>query len=216
MAGIRRRVRAIALQALYEVVVLDEPLDDALETAAKVHDASEADENAARQLVLSALHRGTPQSDAAGADVDPAELERLTHAFVRHVGRIVAIQALYETESVDHKPVDIIERLGEGDVIPAEATTFARELVKGVLTHRREIDEVLAKAAPTWPVDQIAAVDRNILRLAIYEIILDNKTPVRAAINEAVELAKTFGSDNSAKFVNGVLGSVSLSAAGHA
>ena len=76
------------------------------------------------------------------------------------------------------------------------------------------IDDVIRQAAPQWPVEQISAIDRNILRLAIREILMNNGAPIRAAINEAVELAKLYGSDNSAKFVNGVLGSVSLSLAG--
>ena len=75
--------------------------------------------------------------------------------------------------------------------------------------NRENIDRSIHKHAPAWPVDQIAIIDRNILRLAIYEILFDNKVPVKVAINEAIELAKTFGSENSAKFINGVLGSVS-------
>jgi N utilization substance protein B len=85
--------------------------------------------------------------------------------------------------------------------------------VEGVLSERDRLDEVIAKAAPQWPVDQLSAIDRNILRLAIWEILVNNRAPIRAAINEAVELAKEYGSDNSAKFVNGVLGSVSLTLA---
>ena len=75
---------------------------------------------------------------------------------------------------------------------------------------KQEIDEVIRQKAPAWPLEQVAVVDRNILRLAIYEILIDNRVPVRAAINEAVELAKSFGGESSPKFVNGVLGSVSL------
>jgi N utilization substance protein B len=82
------------------------------------------------------------------------------------------------------------------------------------MEHLASIDDVIRQAAPQWPVEQLSAVDRNILRLAIREILMNNGAPIRAAINEAVELAKSFGSDSSAKFVNGVLGSVSLSLAG--
>jgi len=90
----------------------------------------------------------------------------------------------------------------------ADAVAFARGLIEGVLAQQDEIDRVIARAAPAWPVDQLAPIDRNILRLAIREMLGDNGTPVRAVINEAVELAKSFGSDNSAKFINGVLGSI--------
>jgi len=82
-------------------------------------------------------------------------------------------------------------------------------LVLGVIKKKKEIDQYIRKFAPAWPVAQIPAVDRNILRLAIFEILLDNRVPVKVGINEAVELAKTFGSDSSPKFINGVLGSVS-------
>ena len=83
------------------------------------------------------------------------------------------------------------------------------ERIEGVIRHESEIDVNIRKYAPAWPVDQISVIDRNILRLAIYEILFDNKVPVKVAVSEAVELAKTFGSETSAKFVNGVLGSVS-------
>jgi N utilization substance protein B len=90
---------------------------------------------------------------------------------------------------------------------------FALELVHGVMDNREQIDKVIADTAPAFPIDQLAVVDRNILRLAIYEILLDNKVPMRAAINEAIELAKEYGGENSPKFINGVLGSVSVLAA---
>ena len=90
-----------------------------------------------------------------------------------------------------------------------ENAAFAQELVNGVIQNKEEIDHNIQNFAPAWPIKQIPVVDRNILRLAIFEILLDNKVPVKVAINEAVELAKTFGSDNSPRFVNGVLGSVS-------
>ena len=91
-----------------------------------------------------------------------------------------------------------------------DTSAFATELVEGVLGERSKIDAMIVKLAPAWPVDQIPAIDRNILRLAIYEVVIDNKVPMRAAINEAVELAKVYGGENSPKFINGVLGSVSM------
>ena len=83
------------------------------------------------------------------------------------------------------------------------------ELVNGVIQNKEQLDQNIRDFAPAWPLDQISIVDRNILRLAIFEILHDNKIPVKVAINEAVELAKTFGSNNSSRFINGVLGSVS-------
>ena len=95
----------------------------------------------------------------------------------------------------------------------ADSRIFAHELLDGVIEKQSAIDDVIRQAATQWPLEQISAIDRNILRLAIREILMNNGAPIRAAINEAVELAKIYGSDNSAKFVNGVLGSVSLSLA---
>ena len=130
----------------------------------------------------------------------------------RRKARIIALKALYEMDTVAHQPQDTLGRLLEDAPAPSEVEAFARELVTGVLAHLGEIDEVIRQKAPAWPLEQMAAVDRNILRLAIFEILLDNRVPVRAAINEAVELAKAFGGESSPKFVNGVLGAVSLMA----
>ncbi|MCL6508677.1 MAG: transcription antitermination factor NusB [Bryobacteraceae bacterium] len=104
------------------------------------------------------------------------------------------------------------DRLAAERSEPASVSAFARELVRGVQAHRRAIDAIIAKAAPQWPVEEVAVIDRNILRLATYEVLFDDKTPVRAVVNEAVELAKTFGSDSSPRFVNGVLGTVAARA----
>lgn len=131
----------------------------------------------------------------------------------RRRSRIAALQALYESDMSSHAAIAALERLlTDGEITEAQIG-FARELVEGVIEQREAIDDVIRQAAPQWPVDQLSAIDRNILRLAIREILMNNGTPMRAAINEAVELAKSFGSDNSARFVNGVLGSVSLSLA---
>ena len=128
----------------------------------------------------------------------------------RRKSRVVALQTLYEVDTVGHPAEETLLRLAAESGLADAAIAFARELIAGVLDNRERIDEVIAKAAPAWPVEQLAPIDRNILRLAISEIVINNRTPVRAAINEAVELAKRFGSDSSARFVNGVLGSVSL------
>jgi N utilization substance protein B len=135
----------------------------------------------------------------------------------RRLGRALAFQALYEMDQGHHVPAQVLERLSETfkeavaspypvDVIN-DATRYAQELVSGVLANRAAIDAVIQQRAPLWPLAQMSAVDRNVLRIGLYESLYGNATvPLRTAINEAVELAKLFGSETSAKFVNGVLG----------
>jgi transcription antitermination protein NusB len=127
----------------------------------------------------------------------------------RHKARTLALQALYEIDAVARSPEAVTERLIADAALTAENADFVRELVNGAVQNREAIDSKIGKFAPAWPVDQIATIDRNILRLAILEILYNNKVPVKVVVNEAVELAKTFGSESSAKFVNGVLGAVS-------
>jgi N utilization substance protein B len=122
---------------------------------------------------------------------------------------MLALQALYEVDSAARRPEAVTERLLAETPLSKENDDFVRELVNGTVKNREQIDSNIHKFAPAWPVDQLATVDRNILRLAIFEILFDNKVPIKVAVNEAVELAKTFGSESSAKFINGVLGSVS-------
>jgi N utilization substance protein B len=126
----------------------------------------------------------------------------------RRKARIAALKALFEADSVGHPPLEILARLLEESPLPEDGAEFARQLVEGVTVNRERVDEIICSHAPAWPLEQVAAVDRSILRLAIYEIVIDNRVPMRAAINEAVELAKEFGGEASPKFVNGVLGSV--------
>jgi N utilization substance protein B len=128
----------------------------------------------------------------------------------RRRARIAALQALFELDTVGHPPADTIAR--EVERVPAAqgASGFALELVRGVLDNKESIDKTIGDTAPAFPIDQMSAIDRNILRLAIYEVLIDNRVPMRAAINEAVELAKEFGGENSPRFINGVLGSVSV------
>jgi N utilization substance protein B len=133
---------------------------------------------------------------------------------VRRKARTLALQALYETDSVGHEAVLALNRLVASERLSEEGGVFAGELVRGVIHNKEEIDQSIRRYAPAWPVEQIPTVDRNILRLAIFEILFDKRVPVKVAINEAVELAKRFGGDNSPRFVNGVLGSVSSLAVG--
>ena len=131
----------------------------------------------------------------------------------RHLGRIVALQSLYEYEfrlQSNDTTVDIDEILARNlDRYEAaiDDKAFVDALVKGVLKVQDDIDSKIVPIAPDWPIDQIARIDRNILRIGIYELLHQaDFVPPKVAINEAVELAKAFGSDNSSKFVNGVLG----------
>ena len=127
----------------------------------------------------------------------------------RHKAREVAIQALYEVDTTGHKAEEVVSHLLTERTLDDERAAFARELIAGVLTNQADIDAKITSFAKVWPLPQMSAIDRSILRLAIFEVLIDNKVPVKVAINEAVELAKTFGSESSPKFINGVLGSVS-------
>lgn len=127
---------------------------------------------------------------------------------VRHKARIVTLQVLYEVDCAGHAPAVVLERRLDEAQLPEAGEQFARELTEGVVAHLAWLDQLIGRYAPEWPVDQIAIIDRNILRIAIYEILIGQDTPIKVAINEAVELAKSFGSDSSSRFVNGVLGTL--------
>ncbi len=127
----------------------------------------------------------------------------------RRKARAIALQVLYEIDSVGHETEAVVSRLLAEGGLSEENNAFIRELVSRVIQNKEEIDRNIRSFAKAWPIAQIPVIDRNILRLAIFEILFDNKVSIKVAINEAVELAKKFGSDNSSKFVNGVLGSVS-------
>ncbi len=129
-------------------------------------------------------------------------------ANVRRKARTVALQALYEFDCVGHDLTSTIQRLSEDQSLLEDAVSFIQELAHGVTDNREEIDSLIHKFAPNFPVAQLSLIDRAILRIAIFEIIFDKKVSVKVAINEAVELAKTFGSSNSPKFINGVLGAI--------
>ena len=131
-------------------------------------------------------------------------------ANVRHRARIVAMQVLYELDVTDHVLEPTLQRRLDDESLPTEAAEFAQQVARGAWERRAYLDEVIEQAAPNWPLYQMPAIEKAILRLAIWELLL-NKTepaPAKAAINEAVELAKHFGGDNSGRFVNGVLGTV--------
>jgi len=126
----------------------------------------------------------------------------------RTQARSIALQVLYETDLSAHLPGDVLRLRLEETTLPLDLAEFARGIIFGVMPVREQLDRVIAKYAPEWPLDQMAAIDRNILRMACWEFAISRETPVKVAINEAVELAKLFGSDSTARFVNGVLGTL--------
>ena len=131
----------------------------------------------------------------------------------RRRARALALQILYEVDTVGHELEKVAACLLAKKGLSEENAAFTRELASGVIQNKENIDHHIKTFAPAWPIEHTAVVDRNILRVAIFEILFDNKVSLKVAINEAVELAKLFGSDKSSKFVNGVLGSVSTLAA---
>ena len=129
----------------------------------------------------------------------------------RHLARTIALQTLYQWD-FNGKPSTNL-----GSTIKSNLSEFAPQfddkgfienLVKGVVNNQKEIDQLITQYAPEWPLEQITMVDRNVLRIGIYEMRYDKDIPEKVAINEAIELAKTFGGESSGKFVNGVLGSI--------
>ncbi|HEY7416250.1 MAG TPA: transcription antitermination factor NusB [Ktedonobacteraceae bacterium] len=127
---------------------------------------------------------------------------------IRRQARIIALQTLYEYDIANHAPTEVLQRHAEERNLHSKVSEYASELILGVCNHLAEIDAHIQSAAREWPLQQMARIDKNILRLAIYEILFNNTVPAKAAINEAVELAKIFGSDTSSRFINGVLGTI--------
>ena len=126
----------------------------------------------------------------------------------RRRARRVTLETLYEYDLAAHDPDVILKYRLEDHPMENAGVEFARLLVYGVIEHMDEMDVLISRYAPEWPLDQMAVIDRNILRIAIYEFLVDGETPVKVAINEAVELAKTYGSDSAPRFINGVLGTL--------
>lgn len=131
----------------------------------------------------------------------------------RHLSRSIVLQSLYEWDFYGKKP-KMLERIIERNIKEfgpgLEDESFVWKLINGVISKISVLDKIIEKAAPEWPINQITIVDRNVLRIGLYELLFENKkeVPPKVAINEAIELAKTFGGESSGKFVNGVLGTV--------
>jgi transcription antitermination protein NusB len=122
--------------------------------------------------------------------------------------RSLALQVLYEVDMANHSAADVFKVRLEESPLTDDLAEFARQIIFGILPLTHELDELIAKYAPDWPLDQIAAIDRNILRMSLWEFAIQGETPIKVAINEAVELAKQYGSDSAPRFINGVLGSL--------
>ena len=130
----------------------------------------------------------------------------------RHLSRSIAMQSLFEwdfygkSNNIDEIVEQNLKEFGPG----LENQDFVRQLVKGITGHLKEIDKIIVESAPEWPLDQITIIDRNVLRLGLFELLYAKKeeVPPKVAINEAIELAKSFGGESSGRFVNGVLGTV--------
>ena len=126
----------------------------------------------------------------------------------RTKARSFALQVLYEIDMTGHLPGEVFETRLDEDPLDAPLADFAREIVFGVLPLTVKLDQFIAQHAPEWPMDQVAVIDRNILRISLWEFAVANCTPIKVAINEAIELSKLYGSDSTPRFVNGVLGSL--------
>jgi N utilization substance protein B len=122
--------------------------------------------------------------------------------------RSLALQVLYEVDLANHPPGEIFKLRLEDSPLTDDLAEFARQIIFGILSITNTLDDLIAKYAPDWPLDQIAAIDRNILRMALWEFAVYRQTPLKVAINEAVELAKLFGSESAPRFINGVLGAL--------
>jgi len=126
----------------------------------------------------------------------------------RHLSRVIIMQTLYEWDFRPSSDIGEIKQRNVDNYDEDADTDFINNTIVGTTEHVKDIDELIGKAAPEWPLEQISAIDKTILRIAIFEILFSNEVPPKVAINEAVELGKTFGSENSSKFINGVLGTV--------
>ncbi|MEZ4519739.1 MAG: transcription antitermination factor NusB [Chloroflexota bacterium] len=126
----------------------------------------------------------------------------------RRRARRVTLETLYEVDIANHLPDEVMAQRLEANPMETAGVDFAAELVHGALEYQDAMDLLIARFAPEWPLDQMAVIDRNILRIAMYEFLVTDETPVKVAINEAVELAKVYGSDSAPRFINGVLGTL--------
>ncbi len=126
----------------------------------------------------------------------------------RTKARSLALQVLYEVDMTGHAPAVVLQDRLEEDPMDDNLVEFTHQIIFGVLPLVNKLDDFIAQHAPEWPLDQVAVIDRNILRIALWEFAVAGCTPIKVAINEAIELSKFYGSDSTPRFVNGVLGSL--------
>jgi N utilization substance protein B len=148
------------------------------------------------------------RDDSAAEQPAKGQSSRRRRPNARRQARTLALQILYETDQTQHPWQDVLERSVDTEEPTEETVAYLKLLVDGIFQHQRAIDREIELAAPAFPIAQLSPVDRNALRIAIYELRYSRDVPVKVAINEAVELAKRFGGDSSGRFVNGVLGTV--------
>ena len=130
----------------------------------------------------------------------------------RHQARELALKVLFQIEGTGDDTEEVLRYHALESGVSDDTANFARQLVDGVLANREKLDAIMSEASEHWKLDQMAKVDRIILRIAVYEIAIDRKVPTKAAINESIELAKTFSGDEAGRFVNGILGKVAATA----
>jgi transcription antitermination protein NusB len=163
---------------------------------------------------LQPLHQDVNKNDPL-PDINPEDIvkreviEPPVATNERSLSRRVALQVLYELDTTHHQIGDVISGQINQQSLTPKTARYLRQIVQGVVENRKRLDAVIQHFAPEWPLSQVAIIDRNILRMAVYEFTIQQQTPMRVAINEAVELAKLFGADGAARFVNGVLGALS-------
>jgi len=130
----------------------------------------------------------------------------------RHQARELALKVLFQLDGTEDDPEEVLLYHASEGAATSDVANFARQLVRGVITNRDKLDAILSEASDNWKLDQMAKVDRIILLIAVYEIAIDRQVPTKAAINESIELAKTFSGDEAGRFVNGILGRVAATA----
>jgi N utilization substance protein B len=144
----------------------------------------------------------TPMSDQAPLSSGGSNMK------TRRRARRITLETLYEYDLAAHPPFEVLQHRLVDNPMESAGIEFVRRLIQGVIDYQEQMDRLITRYAPEWPLDQMAVIDRNILRMAIYEFLIGQETPVKVAINEAVELAKTYGSDSAPRFINGVLGTL--------
>ena len=130
----------------------------------------------------------------------------------RHQARELALKVLFQVEGTGDDAADVLAYHAAENAAPEDVAGFAGQLVRGVMENQERLDAILSEASEHWRIEQMAKVDRIILRIAVYEIAIDRRVPTKAAINESIELAKTFSGDEAGRFVNGILGRVAATA----